>query len=165
MLLRQTLRSLSKTPGYASACVAVLALGIGANTAIFTLLYDATLKPLPYPDADRLVLVYGGFPSLPAPISNHMPASRLQYQEWQRQASSFDGVAAFHETSFRESGVERPRVLTTELVAANFLPLLGARAESGRLFRADDETPGQDLVVVLSDQYFEQRFNRDPKAI
>jgi predicted permease len=148
-----------------SACVVVLALGIGANAAIFTLLYDAMLKPLPYPDAERLVLMYGGFPSLPAPISDHMPVSRLQYQEWQRQASSFEGVAAFHQSSFRESGVDRPRVLSTALVAANFLPLLGATPQAGRLFRADEETPGNDLVVVLSDGYFEQRFERNPNAI
>ena len=165
MLLRQALRFLRKSPGYVAACVVVLALGIGANAAIFTLLYDAILKPLPYPDAERLVLVYSGFPSLPAPAANHMPVSRPLYQEWQRQASSFDGVAAFYETSFRESGVDRPHVLRTALVAANFLPLLGATTEAGRLFRADEETPGKDFVVVLSDRYFEQRFMRDPNAI
>ena len=160
MLLRQALRFLRKSPGYVAACVMVLALGIRANQAISTLLYDAMLKPLPYPDAERLVLMCTGFPSLPAPAANHMPVSRLMYQEWRRQASSFDGVAAFYETSFRESGVDRPRVLRTALVAANFLPLLGATAEAGRLFRADEETPGKDLVVVLSDRYFEQRFMR-----
>ena len=165
VLLRQALRFLRKSPGYVAACVVVLALGIGANAAIFTLLYDAILKPLPYPDAERLVLVYSGFPSLPAPAANHMPVSRPLYQEWQRQASSFDGVAAFYETSFRESGVDRPQVLRTALVAANFLPLLGATTEAGRLFRADEETPGKDFVVVLSDRYFEQRFMRDPNAI
>ena len=165
MLLKQALRFLRKSPGYVAACVVVLALGIGANAAIFTLLYDAMLKPLPYPDAARLVLMYSGFPSLPAPASNHMPVSRLMYQEWQRQASSFDGMAAFYETSFRENGVDRPRVLGTALVAANFLPLLGATTEAGRLFRADEETPGKDFVVVLSDRYFEQRFMRNPNAI
>jgi hypothetical protein len=61
--------------------------------------------------------------------------------------------------------VDRPRVLRTALVAANFLPLLGATAKAGRLFRADEETPGQDRVVVLSDRYFEQRFMRNPNAI
>ena len=165
MLLKQALRFLRKSPGYVTACVVVLALGIGANAAIFTLLYDAMLKPLPYPDAARLVLMYSGFPSLPAPASSHMPVSRLLYQEWQRQASSFDGVAAFYETNFRENGVDRPRVLSTALVAANFLPLLGATTEAGRLFRADEETPGKDFVVVLSDRYFEQRFMRNPNAI
>ena len=155
----------SEQPGDAAACIAVLALGIGANAAIFTMLYDAILKPLPYPDAERLVLMYSGFPSLPAPAANHMPVSRPLYQEWQRQASSFDGVAAFYETSFRESGVDRPQVLRTALVAANFLPLLGATTEAGRLFRTDEETPGKDFVVVLSDRYFEQRFLRDPNAI
>jgi predicted permease len=165
MLLRQALRFLRKSPGYVAACVVVLALGIGANAAIFTLLYDAMLKPLPYPDAERLVLMYSGFPSLPAPMSNHMPVSRPLYEEWRRQASSFDGVAAFYETNFRENGVDQPRVLRTALVAANFLPLLGATVEAGRLFRGDEETPGKDFVVVLSDRYFEQRFRRDPGAI
>jgi predicted permease len=165
MLLRQAFRFLRKSPGYVAACVVVLALGIGANAAIFTLLYDAVLKPLPYPDAERLVLLYSTFPSLPAPMSARMPVSRRLYEEWRRQASSFDGVAAFHERSFRESGVDRPRVLNAAFVAVNFLPLLGGTADAGRLFRADEETPGQDGVVVLSDRYFEQRFMRDPNAI
>ena len=117
MLLRYAIRSLRRSPGYTAACVAVLALGIGANTAIFSLVYDAILKPLPYRDVDRLVLVYGGFPSIPAPMATRMPSSRLTYQEWQRQAQSFESIAAFQETSLRESGVDRPRVVGAELVS------------------------------------------------
>ncbi|HKT80161.1 MAG TPA: ABC transporter permease [Vicinamibacterales bacterium] len=165
MRLRHAVRSLIKSPGYTSACIAVLALGIGANSAIFSLVYDAVLKPLPFPDADRLVLLYGGFPNLPPPAATHIPVSRLTFQEWQKQATSFEHLAAFHEMQFREPGTDRPRVLQTDLVSTNFLPLVGARASIGRLFRDDEETPGSDLVVVLSDRYFEQRFDRNPDAI
>jgi len=164
-MFRQAVRALAKSRGYAAACVAVLALGIGANVAIFSLMFDAILKPLPYPDADRLVLIYGGFPSLPAPMTNHMPVSRIAYEEWRRQATAFVGVEAFHEASFRETGDERPRVLATELVSAGFLPLLGVKPQVGRLFRAEEETPGADAVVILSDRYYEQRFSRDPSAL
>lgn len=164
-MIRQAIRALAKSRGYTVACIAVLALGIGANVAIFSLIFDAILKPLPYPDADRLVLIYGGFPSLPAPMTNHMPVSRIAYEEWRRQATAFVGVEAFHEASFRETGGERPRVLATELVSAGFLPLLGVKPQIGRLFRAEEETPGADAVVILSDRYYEQRFRRDPSAL
>jgi hypothetical protein len=143
----------------------VLALGIGANTAIFSLVYDAILKPLPYRDVDRLVLVYGGFPNIPAPMATRMPSSRLTYQEWQRQAQSFESVAGFQEASFRETGVDRPRVVGAELVSSNFLSLLGVTARVGRLFGAENETPGADRVAVLSDRYFNERFHRDPGAM
>ena len=109
--------------------------------------------------------VYGGFPSLPAPMATRMPSSRLTYQEWQRQAQAFESIAAFHETNFRETGVDRPRVVGAELVSSNFLSLLGAKARVGRLFRSDEETPGADHVAVLSDRYFEQRFHRSPEVI
>ncbi len=165
MRLRHAIRSLRHSPGYTAACVAVLALGIGANTAIFSLLYDAILKPLPYPDSGRLVLLCGGFPSLPEPLSTHMPVARFSYEAWRTQARSFDEVEAFHEDSFRENGVDRPRVLGAELVSAGLLPLLGGRPQAGRLFHADEDTPGADHVVILSDRYFEQRFNRDRAAI
>ena len=165
MLLHCAIRSLRRSRGYTAACVAILALGIGANTAIFSLVYDAILKPLPYTDAGRLVLLYGGFPSLPAPMATRMPSSRLTYEEWQRQAQAFESIAAFHETNFRETGVDRPRVVGAELVSSNFLSLLGGKARVGRLFRRDEETPGADHVAVLSDRYFEQRFHRSPDVI
>jgi hypothetical protein len=165
MLLHYAIRSLRRSRGYTAACVAVLALGIGANTAIFSLVYDAILKPLPYTDVGRLVLLYGGFPGLPAPMSTRMPSSRLTYEEWQRQAQAFESITAFHETNFRETGVDRPRVIVAELVSSNFLGLLGAKARVGRLFRSDEETPGADHVTVLSDRYFEQRFHRSPTSL
>jgi putative ABC transport system permease protein len=165
MPLRHALRSLRNSPGYAAACVAVLALGIGGNTAIFSLIYQAVLKPLPYPDADRLVLAFGGFPALPAPLSTHISPSRLMYDAWRREARSVDAFEAFHEARFRESDVTTPRVLETELVSAGLLPLLGAHTEQGRLFRPAEEAAGADAVAILSDHYFEERFHRAPQAI
>jgi putative ABC transport system permease protein len=162
--VRYALRSLRNSRGYTLACILVLALGVGANTAIFSLVYDAILKPLPYADADRLALIYADFPSLPAPMSDHIPSSRLMYRELQHTAS-FDGIAAFHELRFRESGVDQPHVLTTELVSANLLPLLWVKPLLGRLFRDEDDAPGSDRVVILSDAYFQRRFARDPAAI
>ncbi len=163
--LSMAYRTLRNSPGYSLTCIAILALGIGANTAIFSALHSVVLKALPYPAADRLVFMWGKVPSLPWPIGPRMPAQRIQYQEWQKQSDLFDHVAAFHIAPLNETGVAKPRTLETAFVSANLLPLLGARPAAGRLFRADEEQKGADRVVLLSDRYFDQRFQRDPSVI
>jgi putative ABC transport system permease protein len=163
--IRMALRMLRRSPGYTFACVAILALGIGANTAIFSVVYAAALKPLPYPNTNRLVFVWDKIPSLPEPVGPRMPVQRIAYEEWQRQRDIFGDMAAYQEGPLNEAGVERPRTLSTGYAAANLLPLLGARAAVGRLFRREEDQPGKDLVVVLSDAYFDTRFHRDLSAI
>ncbi|MEO8099210.1 MAG: ABC transporter permease [Acidobacteriota bacterium] len=164
-MLRHAYKALRRTPGYTAACIAVLALAIGANTAIFGLVYSAILKPLPYPDVDRLVLLWQGFPGMPMFLADHMPSNRLTMEEWKKQATSYSDVGVFHETRFYEGGTEKARVVPTEYVSVNLLSMLGAQARRGRLFRPDEETPGADRVAVLTDGYFERRFHNDPDAI
>jgi putative ABC transport system permease protein len=163
--LRVALRALLKSPGYTAACVAVLALGIGANTAIFSIVYAVILKPLPYPDTSRLVFIWEKFPALPEPIGPRMQAQRVAYLEWRRQTAVFSDMAAFQEAPQNEVGGERPRTISTGFASATLLPLLGATPQLGRLFRPDEEQAGSDRVAILADVYFDRRFHRDPSAI
>lgn len=158
-------RTLRKSPGYSLACIAILALGIGANTAMFSVIHAVVLKPLPFPEPDRLVYLWQKLPSMPWPIGPRMSSPRIVYQEWQKQGELFDDIAAYNVQPLNEAGVARPRTLEAAYTTSNLLPLLGARAAQGRLFRADEVRKGSDQVVILSDRYFEQRFQRDPAVI
>ena len=99
-----SLRTLRQSPGFALTAITVLALGIGANTAIFSILYAVILKPLPYPDPSRLVFVWQHFHGMPAPFNEHMMVARQNYREWQRQNSVFQEMAAFRTTELDEIG-------------------------------------------------------------
>ncbi len=159
-----TLRLLFKRPGYALACIAILALGIGANTAIFTVLYPVLLRPLLYPDADRLVLLSESFPELGMPFGQGLPASRMDYEAWRAQATALDEAAGFLQKDLNDARTGEPPV-TSLFASADLFALLGARAQQGRLFTADDDRKEADPVAVLSDAFFEARFHRDAAAI
>ncbi len=161
---RYALNTLRRSPGYAALCVAVLALGIGANAAIFSVLNGVVLQALPYPDPDRLVFVWERFPSLPPPIGPRMRVARTNYLEWQRQNTVFSEMAAFLSRQLQETGGER-RKIETGFASASLFPMLGATAHTGRLFTTREETPGSDRVAVLTDRFFEQRYQRDRGAI
>jgi putative ABC transport system permease protein len=161
-MLGYAIRALRNSPGYTAACIAVLALGIGADTAIFSLVYSVVLKPLPYPDADRLVFLWERDPNYDF-FRERMGSNRVVYEDWRQQSKSFSGIAAFGApNNLPESGVERPQAVNTIYVAADLLPMLGAQPNLGRLFRADEEQPGRDHVIILSSEYFEKRFHSDP---
>jgi len=146
-------------------CVAVLALGIGANAAIFSVVHSVILKPLPYPDPSRLVFLWQRFPSLPFPFDRGLEVSRLNYLEWKRQNTVFADMAAFREMARNETGADLARRVSTGFASANLFPLLGVRARLGRLFTPEEERPDNDRVVVLTDAYFERRFHGEPGAL
>lgn len=163
--LGYALRVFRQSPGYALTCVAVLALGIGANAAIFSVVHSVILKPLPYPDPSRLVFLWQRFPSLPAPFDRGLEVSRLNYLEWKRQSTVFADMAAFREMALNETGADPTRRVSTGFASANLFPMLGVRARLGRLFTPEEERPDGDRVVVLTDAYFERRFHREPGAL
>ncbi len=163
--LRMAWRTLRRSPGYTAACLLFLTLGIGANTAIFSVIYAVILKPLPYPNASRLVFLWEKIPSLPDPIGPRIPAQRIVYDEWRRLKDIFSDMAAWQEGPLNESGVERPRTLSAGYASANLFPLLGTGAAMGRLFQPDEDSKGRDHVAVLADAYFDRRFHRNPEAI
>jgi putative ABC transport system permease protein len=159
------LRVLRRSPGYALTCIAVLALGIGANAAIFSVIYSVILKPLPYPDPSRLVMVWERFPNMPDPPGSRLQSTHYTYLGWQRQNTVFSDMAAFRDMSLNETGIERPDHVDTGFASANLLPMLGVRARLGRLFSRAEERPGNDHVVELSDAFFESHYHRDPAVL
>ena len=163
--LRFALRMLGRSPGYALTCVAVLALGIGANVAIFSVVHSIILKPLPYPESSRLVFLWEHVPNMPDPPGGRIQVARRNYLEWKRQSTVFADMAAFREMSLSETGVDHPEHVSVGFASANLFPMLGVRARTGRLFTIQEEGKDDDRVAVLTDGYFESRFHRDPKAL
>ena len=154
--LRAAVRSLWNNPGYTASCVTVLALGIGANAAIFSVIDSVVLHRLPYPDADRLVFVFEAIPSMPEPIGPRIPVSRVSFEDWREQNAVFSELAALHKIPLA-TGVDRVRSVSTALVSANLFVMLGTRAGLGRLFRPEEEQPGSERVAMLSERYFVHR--------
>ncbi len=162
--LRCALRTLAKAPGYALTCILVLAVGIGANTAIFSIVSAVVLKALPYPEPSRLVFVRERFPFASDPLFAHIRAARANYREWKRSNTVFESMAAFDQRSLNETVNGEVRSTKVGFGTAGLFPMLGVRARFGRLFGADEERAGA-LVAVLSDEYFERRFHRASAAL
>jgi putative ABC transport system permease protein len=163
--LRHALRGLRHSPGYATTCILVLALGIGCNAAIFSVVHAVVLRPLPYPDLDRLVMVWQRFPAMPAPFGPRFFVTRKKLLAWKQQNGVFAEMAAFCDRTQTETGAGYPRQVHTGFASADLFPMLGARARLGRVFSAGEERPGSDRVAVLSDPYFDRRFQRNPRAL
>ena len=160
--LRFAIRTLLKNPGFTATAVATLALGIGANTAIFSVVSSVMLKPLPYRDADRLVMVWEdntqrGFPQdTPAPGN---------FVAWCDQNRVFDDMAAMVRDSFNLTGMGEPERLEGLRVTSSLFPVLGVKPAIGREFLAADDQPGAANVVILNDSLWQRRFSRDPDVI
>ncbi|HWT02783.1 MAG TPA: ABC transporter permease [Pyrinomonadaceae bacterium] len=158
--LRYSLRTLVKNPGFTAVAVIALALGIGANSAIFSVVNTVLLRPLPYKDPDRLVMVWeddtkGGYP-------RDTPAA-ANYVDWRAQNQVFEGMAAMADTSFNLTGAGDPERLEGKLVSADLFPLLGVEPQLGRAFLPEEDRPGGNRVVLLSHGLWQRRFGSDPK--
>ncbi len=156
------LRMLRKNPGFTGVAVATLALGIGANTAIFSLLNTVLLRPLPYRDPDRLMMVQNSYPKLNLPATTLSP---LFYFRCKENCKSFEDIGAMLGWSPAFTGEGEPEQVTGAKVTANFFPILGVSPALGRFFTADEDRPGAGGVVVLSDRFWHRRFGGDPKAL
>jgi len=154
--LRYAARMCTKQPGFAATAVLTLALGIGATTAIFSVVYGVLLKPLPFHEPERLVSVLhrsaGG--NLPA-VMNHGPGTYLTYRE---QSREFEGVGAWEINEVSITGGGDPEHVEVLTVSAATLPLLRAQPLRGRLFNAEDDTAGQPRRAVLTYGYWQRRF-------
>src|ERR1700730_14743863 len=160
--IRYAVRSLFKRPGFAAIAVITLALGIGANTAIFSVVNAVLLRALPFPDPDRLVMVwedatYAGFPrNTPAPAN---------YADWKSQNHVFEGLAALDDRSFNLTGDGDPQKIESHGVTANFFPLLGIKPALGRTFSPDEDKPGAGKVVVISYNLWQQRYGGEHNIV
>src|ERR1700691_1103706 len=160
--LRYALRQLRKSPGFATVAIATLALGIGANTAIFSLLDQALLRSLPVKDADRLVIMKyeGSFAGrIQSRTDGKFYFSYPMYRDLRDRNSVFSGLLATDATQVGVQWHNQPDLVAAELVSGNYFGVLGLRPAMGRLFvGADDRVPGANPVVVLSFSYWQRRF-------
>jgi hypothetical protein len=162
--IRYALRMLTKNPAFASVVVLTLALGIGANAAIFSLLDKVLLQSLPVANPDQLVVLSAYDPKEGREIDGSFSYS--MYQDLRDQNSVFAGVIARGGTRMNVSYDDQTERVRGELVSGNFFEVLGVRPWAGRLFTQDDDrTPGGHPVVVLSYSFWESRFNKDPNLI
>jgi predicted permease len=159
--VRYALRMLAKNPAFTAIAVVALALGIGANTAIFSVVNAVLLRPLPFKHPEQLVMLWENAAHLGFPKDTPSPANFL---DWQKQAQSFTELAATVERSFNLTGVGEPERLEGRRVSANLFDLLGVPALLGRTFVADDDRPGSH-VVLLSHSLWQRRFGSDPGVI
>jgi len=149
---RFTVRMLRKNPGFAAIAVLTLALGIGANTAIFSLVNGVLLQPLPFANPGRLVGMTAYYPKGPFVVLRD-------------HSKTMEIVANSDSTEFNLTGVDLPVRLTGSSVSANWFRVLGAKTEMGRIFQESEDTPGKDTVVILSDSLWKRQFREDPNLV
>ncbi len=145
--LRYAMRMLLKRPGFTLVAVLTLALGVGANTALFSVVNAVLLRPLPYAQAQRLVLLWGNFQQL---NMERLPAKAAEFLDYQTRNQSFDQVAAYTLRDLTLTGAAQPEPVLAARVSANLLPLIGAQPLFGRLIQAEETTPNSTPVVLLS---------------
>jgi len=161
--LKYGLRMLAKNPGFTAVAVLTLALGIGANTAIFSVVNAVLLRPLPYKNPDRLVAIWEINPKQGIDWSDTSPPD---LRDWKHQSKTFEGFAAFIWLFSRNlTEVEEPERLQGWQVSANFFPLLGVQPVVGRTFLAEEDNPGGQRVVLLSYGLWRHRFGSDPSLV
>jgi predicted permease len=156
---RLALRALRRQPGFAAVAILTLALGIGATTAVFSVVYGVLLRPLPYPDAERLVRVYADREGV------QWTASPPDFTDWRAQATSFEDLAALAPTSLAVTGDGPAQQRAAARVTAAFFPVLGVTPALGRGFTDAHEVPGQNRVVVLSDALWRSQYGADPGIV
>jgi putative ABC transport system permease protein len=159
--VRFGLRVLRRNPGFTLTALITLALGIGANTAIFSVIYGVLLRPLPYKEGQRLVVL-----NQQARLNNvnSLGFSVKEFQDYRDQNKTMEMVE-HHAMSFILYGRSEPERVQTSVVSANFFDVLGVKPILGRTFVADDEKPGGDAVLVLSNKYWKQSHGSDPNIV
>jgi len=158
--LRYTIRQLLKSPGFTVTAVLILGLGIGANTAIFSLVNGVLLKPLPYPNADRLFHLYRTFKN-----DNTTDFDYPDFADYCTAQHSFSGLAAFGSDWFHLAGCGSAEQLPGLYVSGAFFKVMGRPLILGRPLDEADDRPGSAAVVVLSEHLWRTHFNSDPNII
>ena len=158
--LRYGLRVLLKSPGFTAVAVLTLALGVGANAAMFSLVNGVLLRGLPFPEPERLVIIYSASPQFP-----HMSSSYPNYLDWAARSKSFSAMSAFRYDSFNLTGQGQPERVKLAMVSAAFFPMLDVKPVLGRSFTADEDRRGGPPAVMLGTSYWKERFGADPKVL
>jgi predicted permease len=160
--IRYGVRSLLKRPGFTAIAVITLLLGIGANTAIFSVVNAVLLRPLPYSDPGRLTQLWE---AKSKQGRNEIPASYPNFSDWRDRNQVFEQVAAYSDWSFNLTGVGEPERIRSSIVSPAFFSLLGIRPLQGRIFASEEDERGKDLVAVISESLWQRKFSSDPNII
>jgi predicted permease len=156
------LRGLARHPMFAATVILTMALGIGANTAIFSVVHAVLLRSLPYAHGDRMMVLRQQRPRAGIPNQGFSPKEILDYRD---MSATLDQVVEFHSMWFILLGRGEPERVQTGVVSWNFFDAFGIEPVAGRTFRADDDKPGADAVLVLSHSYWKSRFGGDPSVV
>ena len=154
------LRTLRKAPGFTCVALLTLALGIGVNTAIFSVVDGVLLRPLPYKDPSRLIALNETTPKV-----GTVSVSYPDFLDWREQSRAFSEMAAVCEVGFNLAGVDQPENISGEAVSPNFLSMLGVRPFLGRDFDASEGKAGATPVVLLSYELWQSKFSGENSAI
>ncbi|MGE5205717.1 MAG: ABC transporter permease [Chlamydiota bacterium] len=158
--MRYAVRTLRKSPGFAAVAVITLALGIGANTAMFSIVNAVLLRPVPYPEPQRLLKLYSSTAQF-----HKASVSYPNFLDWQRRSRSFDLMAAYRTDSFNLTGQANPERVRGEMASSSIFGVLGIRPIIGRTFTDDEDRRGAAPVVVLTSSLWKSRFGGDPKVL
>jgi len=158
--LRFSLRMLQKSPAFALAAILTLALGIGTTVAVFSVVDTIILRPLSYAASTQLVMIDEWTPSV-----GSIPVNGLHFQEWRRGARSFEGIALIGGGNVNVTDFSEPERLPAARVSPDFFPLLGVRPQLGRIFLNDEDVPGRDHVVIISNELWRSHYSADPEII
>ena len=158
--LRYGIRMLVKNPGFTIVAVLALTLGIGADSAIFSVVNAVLLRPLPYPDSERLVILRERSPQLEG-----MSVAYPNFIDWREQNSTFENIGVYRRQSFNLTGSGEPERLVGAQMSADVFATVRVNAARGRVFTNDEDKPGANPVVVLSHGLWQRRFGGDPNIL
>jgi len=158
--VRYSLRMFAKNPGFAAIAILTLALGIGANTALFSVVNGVLLNPLAYPHSEQLVTVYGKTPGFA-----RAPISYLNFLDWQRATRTFSSMALYRNEPYNLTGTGETELVGGSMISADFFPTLGVTPTLGRNFRPDDDRAGAAPVVMLGGGLWKRKFGSSPDVI
>src|SRR5437899_6870032 len=159
--LRYALRQLRKNPVFTIVVVITLALGIGANTAIFSVVHAVLLAPLPYRDVDRLMMIWGGNPSRG---DQRFPISAGDFTDWKQKNDVFEDIAASYDNEVTLTGAAEPKLVLGYAISPSYFRILEVAPKMGRTF-TDEEARSQTNVTVLSDKMWRTTFHGDPRVV
>jgi len=160
--IRYAIRNLIKRPGFTLIAVLTLGLGIGANTAIFSAIHSLLLKPLNFPELDRVVAICDSSPSRGV-VRNEV--AMANYVDWTAQNQSFEHLALYNWWNANLSGIDQPEILQGFLVTANLFDAIGVKPLMGRNFTGEENQPGNDRVAIITHSLWQRRFGGDPTII
>jgi putative ABC transport system permease protein len=163
--LKFGIRLLRKSPGFACVAIFVMALGIGANTAIFSVVHAVLLEPLPFPDADRLMQIWHVPPQTSFPGMTRFAVSPANFLDWQKQNNVFDQMAVYGGAGYDITGTGKPESVFGGRVSSNFFSVLGVQPLHGRLFLPEEDRPGRNHELILGYKLWQMRYASDPDVV